>query len=335
MEHFIELGMFLGKSVLVVMAFGAMLSLLVSIKMKVKESEEKIEVKNINKKIEGFSETIRQATLDKKQKKQDKKNQKKLKKAQAQKNQKRAFVLRFEGDIKASAVKQLRDEITALLNVAKKDDEVILLLESRGGMVHPYGLAASQLLRIKKQKLPLTVCVDQVAASGGYLMACTAHKILVAPFAIVGSIGVLASVPNLHRLLKKHDVDYQEITAGEYKRTVSLMAEITPQGQKRFTEQIQDTHTLFKDFVLSERPQLDMTKVGTGEYWYGKQALELKLVDELKTSDELLFELSKTKDIYQINMTSKKTLSEKLSETISLGVEKTTEKLWQRWSKPV
>jgi serine protease SohB len=204
-------------------------------------------------------------------------------------NKKRIYVINFNGDMRASATENLRQEITAILSIADKDkDEVVVNLESPGGMVHGYGLAASQLARIRQHNLPLTICVDKVAASGGYMMACLANTIIAAPFAIIGSIGVVAQLPNFHRLLDKWDIDYEVLTAGEYKRTLTVFGENTDAGRQKFIADLEDTHTLFKEFVSDYRPSLDIEKVATGEHWYGKQALGLGLVDKLMTSDEYL-----------------------------------------------
>ena len=333
MQAALEVGLFAAKAVLIVICSGIIISLIAALAMKAKHQAEGLSVESVNKKISKLSKTIYRQVLDKKQLKQRQKKAKK--KAPPEKNTGRVFVLDFEGDIRARRVEQLRDEITALLSVSEPGDEVVLRLESPGGMVSPYGLATSQLLRIRDRKLPLTVCVDKVAASGGYMMACTGTKILAAPFAIVGSIGVAAVVPNIHRWLKKHDVDCDEVTAGEYKRTVSLMGKPTGKGHQRFKEQLQDMHTLFKDFVLSRRPQLDVAQVGTGEYWYGRRALDLNLIDELKTSDEYLFDLhNNNKQIYLLNIKPKKTWHEKLTEAASLGATKTGEKLLNKWTQP-
>lgn len=213
----------------------------------------------------------------------------------------RVFVLDFRGDVKASAVNTLRDAITAVLLVARSSDEVVLRLESLGGMVAAYGLAASQVARIRERGIPLTVCVDTVAASGGYMMACVADKLLAAPFAVVGSIGVVGQLPNFHRLLKKHDIDVELFKAGDYKRTVTLFGENTPEGRRHFQGKLDDVHRLFKDFVARYRPRLDVEKVATGEYWYGSRALELGLVDGLKTSDDYLLEASRRAELYEVH----------------------------------
>ncbi len=231
-------------------------------------------------------------------------------------------MLNFDGDLEASDTENLREEITALLQVATAEDEVVVKVESPGGVVHGYGLAASQLLRIRERGIPLTVCVDKVAASGGYLMACVANRIVAAPFAILGSIGVVAQVPNFHRVLKKHDVDFKEYTAGEYKRTVSLFGEITPKGEERFQERLHDTHILFKNFVHRFRPQVDLGKVATGDYWFGEEALHLGLVDELKTSDDLLLSFDKETPIFELNYQVKHTLADKLSGIVGQALTK-------------
>ena len=214
--------------------------------------------------------------------------------------------------------------------MAKTTDEVVVCVESPGGVVHGYGLAAAQLLRIREHNIPLTVCVDKVAASGGYMMACTGSQILASPFAIIGSIGVLAQVPNFSKLLKKHDIDYQEITAGQYKRTLSLFGDITDEGKEKFTEQIQDTHDLFKDFVQTHRPIVEIDNIATGEHWFGKRALDLKLVDKLQVSDEYLFSQRDEARILKISTKSKKTVTDRISEAISTGVQKSIEELTYR-----
>ena len=229
------------------------------------------------------------------------------------KNNQKIFVLDFKGDIQASAVENIREEITLILATAKAGrDRVVVRLESPGGMVHGYGLAAAQLVRLRDAGFHLTICVDKVAASGGYMMACIANEIITAPFAIVGSIGVVAQVPNFNRLLKQHNVDFELYTAGQYKRTVTMFGENTPEGKAKFEEELQQTHVLFKHFVEKYRPQLNVDKVATGEHWYGEDALNLNLVDKLQTSDEYLLALLSQHDVYVINTRRKATLGEKL-----------------------
>lgn len=229
------------------------------------------------------------------------------------KNNQKIYVLDFKGDTAASAVESLREEITLILATAKAGrDRVVVRLESPGGMVHGYGLAAAQLVRLRDAGFNLTICVDKVAASGGYMMACIANEIVSAPFAVVGSIGVVAQVPNFNRLLKDKHIDFELYTAGEFKRTVTMFGENTAEGKAKFEEELQQTHELFKHFVEKYRPQLNVEKVATGEHWYGKDALELNLVDKLQTSDEYLLGLLAQHDVYVFDMRRKPTLGEKL-----------------------
>lgn len=230
----------------------------------------------------------------------------------AKKDERTVFVLDFVGDLKATPTLPLREEISALLTIAKAGDEVVLRLESGGGLVHAYGLAAAQLARIKEAGLTLTVCVDKIAASGGYMMACVADSILAAPFAVVGSIGVVAQVPNFHDLLEKHDIDVEVFTAGKYKRTVTMFGKNDAEDKEKFQEELEQTHHLFQDFVTTYRPQLELDKVATGEHWYGKDAIELKLVDKLMTSDSYILELLKTQQVYALHSRQKPTLAEKI-----------------------
>ena len=281
-----------------------------------KDQEPELKVTNLNKKYSDLQNSVMQAVMDKKEfkqlhKKQSKQEKKNNKLKQASNTKPKMFVLEFDGDIKATEVATMRDEVTALLSVAEPQDEVLMKLDNSGGMVHEHGLAASQLQRIKDAKLSFTVSVDKVAASGGYMMACVADKIVAAPFAILGSIGVLAQLPNFNRLLDKAGVDFEQHTAGEYKRTVTMFGKNTDKEREKLKIDLQETHTLFRDFVVEHRPKLDMEKVATGEHWYGIQALELNLVDEIKTSDEFLIDALESYDIYQIEMQQKKGFQEK------------------------
>lgn len=248
--------------------------------------------------------------------------------ASAQAARARVFVLQFHGDLAATAVTHLRHEISALLAVAEAGrDEVVVLLESPGGMVHSYGLAASQLARIRDAGLQLTVCVDKVAASGGYLMACIGNQVLAAPFAIIGSIGVVAQIPNIHRLLKKNSIDIELMTAGEYKRTLTMLGENTDAGREKFQHDLDETHDLFKGFVQQWRPQVDIARVGTGEHWYGKQAIDLQLVDVLRTSDDYLRARAREADLFGLHWRTRKTLSQRLG----LVAEEASDRLLMRW----
>ena len=313
-EFFLSYGLFIAKVVTGLIALVFVLAIVGGSRKKEQGTE--LKVTNLNEKYNELKSAVLLAVMDKKEFKQRNKKENKEKKKDLKLNQNtpskpKLFVLEFDGDIKASEVKTLRDEITALLSVAQPQDEVLLKLDNSGGIVHEHGLAASQLQRIKDAKLNITVSVDKVAASGGYMMACVADKIVAAPFAILGSIGVLAQLPNFHRLLDKAGVDFEQHTAGEYKRTVTMFGENSDKEREKLKLDLQETHTLFRDFVSEHRPKLDIEKVATGEHWYGTQALELNLVDEIKTSDELLINALSSYDIYQIEMEEKKGLQEK------------------------
>lgn len=336
-----EYGLFVAKALTVVFAalvvFGTIFA---SSARGRKEPGGQIKVRQLNEQLEEVERTIKEAVLPKEQIKEAQKAEKKHKKQQhkadkkalkksakkdkpSEQSKKRVYVLDFDGDVKASAVESLRKEITAVLSMARQVDEVVLRLESPGGMVHSYGLASSQLERIKNKGIPLTICVDKVAASGGYMMACIADQIVAAPFAILGSIGVIAQLPNFHRLLKKNDIDFELFTAGEYKRTVTTMGENTDKGREKFKEELEDTHVLFKEFVGTQRSKVDIDKVATGEHWYGTRAKELDLVDELKTSDEYLVDACDDADVYEVEYKQKRSMADRFG----LGIEDISERL--------
>ncbi len=320
MEYLVEFLLFFAKTLIVILAIVIPIMLISALAVRQRQHQkEHLEVNHINRRYENMSNTINAAQLPKKEFKDQLKKQKKEHKSSdkgkvdAGKEKNHIYVCKFKGDLEASEIDRLREEITAILTVAQPTDEIVINVESRGGVVHGYGFAASQLQRIKDKNIALTVAVDKVAASGGYLMACVADKIIAAPFAIVGSVGVLAQFPNFHRMLEKHDIDFQEYTAGEYKRTVGMFSEPTAKGKAKLLEEIQETHSLFKNFVSQNRPQLNVDKISTGEHWYGSQALDLNLVDELRTSDDYLLEASQKSNIYEVKYVLKQSLSERLS----------------------
>ena len=217
-----------------------------------------------------------------------------------------------------------------VLEVVTPEDEVIVRLENHGGLVHEHGLAASQLARIRERDIPLIVSVDKVAASGGYLMACVASKVYAAPFAILGSIGVLAQIPNFNRLLDSHGVDFEQITAGKYKRTVTMFGKNTDEDRAKLKEELEDVHALFKSAVSRYRPDLDLDKVATGEHWYGTRALELGLADEILTSDELLLQRAESRDLYRLSYKIKQPLQKRLMSNIDGAMEKLDSAGWRR-----
>ena len=351
MELLYEYGLFLAQAVTIVAAVLIVAVGLVALGIKQKpEHEGHIEIKHLNEKYKQIKELIQHVVTDeevlkadlKAQKKTDKKKAKEAKRAakkksvdeQSEAGRKRLYVLEFDGDIKASATENLREEISAVLPQVREGDEILLKLESPGGMVHGYGLAASQLQRIADAKVPLTIAVDKVAASGGYMMACVGNTIIAAPFAVLGSIGVLAQIPNFNRLLKKHDVDIELLTAGEYKRTLTMLGENTDKGRQKFVEELEETHTLFKEFVGENRPELDVAKVSTGEVWYGRKAIDVGLIDALQTSDAFVQERLAEQDIYEVKFVHKKTWHEKMGMAAEGAMEKAFMKIWQRVQSP-
>jgi len=332
-EFLADYASFLAKTVTLVVAIIVVLVALASLRRgRGKQAGGHLEVHKLNDFYKSMRERLEQSLVEKDQLKAQRKQEARAAKQTKKNGEKRSrvFVLDFDGDIKASAVDNLRHEITALLTLATPQDEVVLRLESGGGMVHGYGLAASQLVRIRDAGVPLTVCVDKVAASGGYMMACIGQKILCAPFAILGSIGVVAQLPNVHRLLKKHDVDVEVLTAGEYKRTLTVFGENTDKGREKFQDDLETTHELFKNFVARYRQQLSIDDVATGEVWLGIAALGKQLVDELKTSDEYLAARAQEADLFQLHYAEKKSLPERFGMAASAAMEQGLLKGWTR-----
>lgn len=304
--------LFLAKSVTALVVVGLMVALIVGLSRNKRggDNDEELEVTYLNSELHEDKVALEHDLLEKPEKKQLKK-----KPIKPEKDRPRLFVLNFDGDIDASETDNLRRQITAIIQTADTDkDQVLLCLESPGGVVHGYGLAASQLNRLKQANIHLTIAVDKVAASGGYMMACVADNIIAAPFAVVGSIGVIAQVPNIHRLLKDKNVDIELHTAGKYKRTLTLMGENTDEGREKFKEDLELTHELFKQHIATHRPQIDIDMVATGETWYGQQAIDNQLVDDILTSDDYILQAIEKMDVYQIDIEHKQGLIERLKE---------------------
>ncbi len=317
MAFWLDIAAFVLKALIIVAAIGGLAFLIARLARSSEPKDEEIKVRSLNERYDDMRDAMNAELLDKKQRKALAKARKKeAKAAKARRDQepgKRIYVLAFKGDMRASAVKRLGHEIDAVLTVARPGpDEVVLRLQSPGGTVTGYGLAAAEILRLRERKIKVIASVDQVAASGGYMMACAADRIVAAPFAVVGSIGVVAPLPNLHRLLKRNEIDFEEMTAGEFKRSVSLLGEITPAGREHFRGKLEDTHGAFKHFVQQCRPNVDIDRVANGDHWLASEALALGLVDELSTGDEYLFRARDGARLYEVSTAARKTLVQQL-----------------------
>ena len=335
MEFLYEYGLFVAKAVTLVIAFIVVVSTIVGLASKQKHGKGQLEIVSISEQLKDITNYAKQVLLDKNALKKLAKEQKKEAKAknkaknkakiteQSEESEKsRLYVIDFKGSMDANEVEHLREEITAILCVANKEDEVLVRLESGGGVVHGYGLAASQLQRIKEKGLKLTIAVDKVAASGGYMMACVADKLLASQFAYIGSIGVLAQLPNFNKLLKKKDIEFEQHTAGEFKRTLTVFGENNDEGRAKFKEEIEEIHVLFKDFVQSQRPDMDIDKVATGEYWPGIKAKSLGLIDDITTSDDYILSHYPAREIFSVKYAVKKNVAEKLGMSAANVVER-------------
>ncbi|CAI3955469.1 S49 peptidase family protein [Alteromonas macleodii] len=335
MEFLYEYGLFVAKAVTLVIAFIVVVSTIVGLASKQKHGKGQLEIVSISEQLKDITNYAKQVLLDKNALKKLAKEQKKEAKAKNKAKNKakiteqgeefeksRLYVIDFKGSMDANEVEHLREEITAILCVANKEDEVLVRLESGGGVVHGYGLAASQLQRIKEKGLKLTIAVDKVAASGGYMMACVADKLLASQFAYIGSIGVLAQLPNFNKLLKKNDIEFEQHTAGEFKRTLTVFGENNDEGRAKFKEEIEEIHVLFKDFVQSQRPDMDIDKVATGEYWPGIKAKSLGLIDDITTSDDYILSHYPAREIFSVKYAVKKNVAEKLGMSAANVVER-------------
>ena len=311
-------GLFLAKTLTLVAAFAFLAAFALAAGRRGREMEG-LRVTDLNRRMTSAADRLRRALLPKAEAKQLTRERRRERKLRAHAERPRVFVLDFRGDIRATGTASLREEVSAVIAVARPRDEVLVRLENAGGLVHEHGLAASQLARLRNRQIPLTVAVDKVAASGGYLMACVADRIVAAPFAIVGSIGVLAQIPNFRRLLEEHGVSVEQVKAGRFKRTVTMFGDVTDEDRAKLREEIEDVHTLFRAMVARYRPALDIERVATGEYWYGTRALELGLVDELTTSDDWLLQAFGRADAWKVEWRHKKRLSERFAAAIDEG----------------
>jgi len=348
LDFLFQYGLFAAK---VITFFAAMVLAITGIANVVHNKEKhpkNVEVENINDYIDDLKDSIeaeiyskaefkaiqkKKKRKEKAEKLENKRNAKKLK-HEEEELKKRLYVIRFEGDVEASESFSLKELVTATLTVANEHDEVLVIVDSAGGLVHNYGFAASQLARFKSKPLNLTVAVDMVAASGGYMMACVADKIIAAPFAVLGSIGVLAQVPNINKLLNKNDIEIELHTAGDYKRTLTTLGKNTNKDREKFKEELEEVHTLFKSHVKNYRPKLDIEEVATGEAWYGPDALDKKLCDLLMTSDDYIVSKKDDHDIYELSMHSHEGFKEKISSLLHKNLRYGITKL-HRYTKSI
>jgi serine protease SohB len=336
MPFWLDIAAFLVKAIIIVAAVGGLAFLIARLLRSDEPKDQEIRVRSLDERYDGMRDAMNGALLDKKERKALAKTRKKEAKAAAKAQRgeapgKRLYVLAFKGDMRASAVKRLGAEIDAVLIAARPGtDEAVIRIESPGGTVTGYGLAAAEILRLRERKIKVTASVDQVAASGGYMMACAADRIVAAPFAVVGSIGVVAPVPNLHRLLQKNEIDFEEMTAGEFKRTVSVLGEITPAGREHFRGKLDETHEAFKAHVAQCRPNVDIEKVANGDHWLAREALPLGLVDEIMTGDELLFRARDAARLYEVTTEARKTLLQQLLGGLGVAAQNAADFLVKR-----
>ncbi|WP_048307551.1 protease SohB [Halomonas sp. PR-M31] len=334
-EWLAEYGMFLAQVVTLALIVAVLIALIG--KARGREDHSRLRIEELNKRLRGRQRRLRLSGMDRKHrkmalkrfKKEDKNEVRTSPDSEDEHQKQTVWVLDFKGDIKASATPQFSEEISALLGVVSESDEVVLRLESPGGLVHAYGLAAAQLDRLREANVTTTVCVDKVAASGGYLMACCADRIRAAPFAVLGSIGVVAQLPNIHRLLKKNDIDVELLTAGRYKRTLTVLGENTEEGREKFLDDLENTHELFKHYVGERRPQLDIEAVATGEIWYGSEAVKNGLIDEVGTSEAYLLERMTQARVMTVALEKKRGLAERMGLAASMGVEHGLQRVYE------
>lgn len=347
MEIVYQYGLFLAQTITIVAAIAVVIMMVICAKQRKATQQGELQITDLSEQYKSMRQEMLAARMDETAQKAWQKEQKKKDKAEAKLRKQHAkngeaaekkacvFVLNFKGSLDAHEVNSLREEITAILAVAQPQDEVLLKLESPGGVVHGYGLAASQLMRLRNRGIKLTVTVDKVAASGGYMMACVADRIIAAPFAILGSIGVVAQIPNVHRLLKKNDIDVELHTAGEYKRTLTVLGENTEKGREKFQEELDETHLLFKQFVHQNRPSLNVDSVATGEHWFGAQAMEKGLIDEISTSDDVLLDKLEKFDLIGVHYVPRKKMFARFSGGAADAVDGLLLRWLQRNQKPL
>ncbi|WP_136067633.1 protease SohB [Modicisalibacter radicis] len=332
-QWFAEYGLFLAQVITLLVL--VMAALAVVGRARAGQARSHLRIEELNKRYRARQRQLRLVGLDRKRRKAAlkafKRDDKRRDKTDGSDPERRPtlWVLDFHGDIKASGTTRLGEEISLILDVIGERDEVVMRLESPGGLVHAYGLAAAQLDRLREAGVTTTVCIDKVAASGGYMMACCADRLRAAPFAVLGSIGVVAQMPNVHRLLKRHDIDVELLTAGRYKRTLTVFGENTEEGREKFVEELESTHELFKRFVAERRPGLDIDSIATGETWYGSQAVGRGLIDDVGTSEAYLLERMQAARVVTVSLEKRRGVTERLGRAVSLGISDALQRVYE------
>ena len=114
-------------------------------------------------------------------------------------------------------------------------------------------------------------------------------------------------------------MDFEQITAGKYKRTLTMFGKNTDEDRAKTREDLEEVHRLFKGAVTKNRPELDIESVATGEYWYGSRALELGLVDEIGSSDDYLMKAATAEGarIFAVKYKGKETMLQRLQSAFA------------------
>jgi len=163
-----------------------------------------------------------------------------------------------------------------------KPAAVALQINSPGGSPAQSSLIASRIRRLSEEKdIPVFAFVEDVAASGGYWLACAADEIYVDPSSIVGSIGVISAGFGFTDLIAKHGVERRVHTAGESKSMIDPFKPEQPKDVARLNNLLEDIHALFIDYVKSRRGAklADNPNLYTGEVFIGQKGIDQGLAD--------------------------------------------------------
>lgn len=238
---------------------------------------------------------------------------------------KTAVLLSFNGDINATEVIEFGRAVSMIVQMKDLVSEVYIIINSGGGVVNGYGLLASEIERLHYSEIETYALIDQVAASGGYMAACVANHVVAAPFAYIGSIGVVSEMPNFNQILSDNGINIEQHTAGKSKRTVTPLGKITDEDRNEFKKKLERIHRSFINHVSHYRNINDADEnknsiIFSGDYWIAEETVELELglVDEISTSQEFLLDKMKEYNIIEITFQENKTKKSKLSLLNSL-----------------
>ncbi|WP_343192796.1 S49 family peptidase [Buchnera aphidicola (Taiwanaphis decaspermi)] len=226
------------------------------------------------------------------------------------------YILDYNDKIKKNKIKKLREEISSIILVAKKNDEVLLRLENTSDIVYEYGLVIAQLQRLRKKGIKLIISIDKIVSNGGYIIACVADHISASPFSIIGPINIVVNIPNIDKYTQTSNLNNQLNDCNTFTK-LTLIKNNTKIYVNKIFNKLDIKKYIRNSFIKDMRPSLNLNKIFNQNYWIGENAINEKLIDSINTSDDILFSKKDTHNLLKIKYVYKSNIVEKYIVTLN------------------